>query len=300
MEKHDLIIIGTGPAGLTAALYAARYKMDFLVIGRIPGGLLNEASKVCNFPSYENISGIELTRKMMEQIKKLDVKIKQEKVSGIKKKNKGFEIGTDKKKYFAKKIIFATGSERKKLGLAEEKKFVGKGLSYCATCDAGFYKGKIVGVVGGSDAALTAALLLAKFAKRVYIIYRKDKFFRGDKIWIEEIKKNRKIKPLFNSVVTKLIGKEKLEAIGLNRKEKLKINGLFVEVGSVPNIELAEELGVRTEKGQIMTDKQQNTNVKGFLAAGDVTNNSLKQIVTACGEGAVAAYSAYRELVKEK
>ncbi len=300
MKNYDLIIIGAGPAGLTAALYAARYRINLLVIGKIPGGLINEASKVCNFPSYEDISGFELSRKMIEQIKKLDVNIKNEEILEIKKKEKGFELTSNKEKYFAKKIIFATGSERKKLGIEKEKEFVGKGISYCATCDAGFYKNKIAGVVGGSDAALTAALLLADFAKKVYIIYRKDKFFRGDKIWIEEVEKSNKITPLFNSVITKLIGKEKLKAVEINKEKNLELDGLFIEVGSLPNIELAKEIGVKTEKKQIIVDNSQKTNLKGFFAAGDVTNNPLKQMITACGEGAVAANSVYRELIKEK
>jgi len=300
MKNYDLIIIGAGPAGLTAALYAARYRINLLVIGKIPGGLINEASKVCNFPSYEDISGFELSRKMIEQIKKLDVNIKNEEILEIKKKEKGFELTSNKEKYFAKKIIFATGSERKKLGIEKEKEFVGKGISYCATCDAGFYKNKIAGVVGGSDAALTAALLLADFAKKVYIIYRKDKFFRGDKIWIEEVEKSNKITPLFNSVITKLIGKEKLKAVEINKEKNLELDGLFIEVGSLPNIELAKEIGVKTEKKQIIVDNSQKTNIKGFFAAGDVTNNPLKQMITACGEGAVAANSVYRELIKEK
>jgi len=300
MKKYDLIIIGAGPAGLTAALYAARYKMDFLVIGKNPGGLIGEAYEICNFPSYGRVKGIELMKNMVDQVKELKVEIKPEEVLDIKKSSEGFEISTNKDTYFAKKIIIATGSERKKLDIPREKEFIGKGLSYCATCDAGFYKGKITGVVGGSDAALTAALLLTKFAKKVYIIYRKDKFFRGEKAWIDEIKKNKKIEPIFNSKITKLIGKNKLEAVELNGKKELKLNGLFVEVGGVPNIELAEELGVKIEIKQIVVDKEQRTNIKGVFAAGDVTNNPLKQIITACGQGAVATNTAYREIMKEK
>jgi len=300
MKKYDLIIIGAGPAGLTAALYAARYKINSLVLGKIPGGLVAETSNICNFPSYDEVSGFELGKKMVDQVKKLDVEIQQEEVSEIKKKKSGFEIITNKNKYEAKKIIFATGSERRKLGIAREKELIGKGLSYCATCDAGFYKDKITGVVGGSDAALTAALLLANFAKKVYIIYRKDKFFRGEKAWIDEVKKNKKIEPIFNSTITKLIGKNKLEAVELNRKKKLKVDGIFVEVGGIPNIELAEELGVKIKNKQIVVCTHQKTNIHGFFAAGDVTNNPLKQIITACGEGAVAANTAYRELMKEK
>ncbi len=300
MKKYDLIIIGAGPAGLTAALYAARYRINFLVLGKISGGLVAETSDICNFPSYPNIKGFELAKKMLDQVKGLGVEVVNEEVSEIKKKKLGFDITTNKNKYEVKKIIFATGSERKKLGIDREKELIGKGISYCATCDAGFYKDKVAGVIGGSDAALTAALLLAKFAKKVYIIYRKDKFFRGDNIWIEEVKKNKKIEPIFNSKVTKLIGKNKLEAIELNGKNKLEVDGVFVEVGGVANIELAEDLGIKTEKKQIVVDKQQKTNVKGFFAAGDVTNNPLKQIVTACGEGAVSANTTYREIMKEK
>jgi len=300
MKKYDLIVIGAGPAGLTAALYAARYRINLLVIGKMPGGLVAETDKICNFPSYENISGFELAKKMLNQVKELGVEVINEEVSEIKKKTSGFEIITNKNKYDAKKIIFATGSERKKLGIAREKELIGKGISYCATCDAGFYKDKIAGVVGGSDAALTAALLLANFAKKVYIIYRKDKFFRGDRVWIEEVGKNKKIESIFNSNITKLIGKNKLEAVELNEKKELKVDGLFVEVGGVANIELAEELGVKIENKQIIADKMQKTNIHGFFAVGDVTNNPLKQIITACGEGAVATNSVYREIMKEK
>jgi len=300
MKKYDLIVIGAGPAGLTAALYAARYRINLLVIGKIPGGLVAETDKICNFPSYPNVSGFELAKKMLNQVKELGVEVINEEVSEIKKKTSGFEIITNKNKYDAKKIIFATGSERKKLGIAREKELIGKGISYCATCDAGFYKDKIAGVVGGSDAALTAALLLANFAKKVYIIYRKDKFFRGDRVWIEEVGKNKKIESIFNSNITKLIGKNKLEAVELNEKKELKVDGLFVEVGGVANIELAEELGVKIENKQIIADKMQKTNIYGFFAAGDVTNNPLKQIITACGEGAVAVNTVYRELMKEK
>ena len=212
----------------------------------------------------------------------------------------GFEIKTSKNQYNTKKVIIATGSERKKLGIDREKELTGKGISYCATCDAGFYKDKVVGVAGGSDAALTAALLLSNFAKKVYIIYRKDKFFRGDNIWIEEVKKNKKIESLFNSEITKLIGEDKLEEIEVNKKIKLKIDGVFVEIGSIPNLELAKSIGIKIEKNQIITNKQQKTNVKDIFAAGDVTNNPLKQIVTACGEGATAANSVYNELIIER
>ena len=300
MENYDLIIIGAGPAGLTAAVYAARYKINFLIIGKMSGGLMGEAYEICNFPSYNRVNGVELMKKMINHVNDLGVEIKSEEVLDIKKKGKEFEIKTNKEIYPAKKIIIATGSERRKLGINREKELTGKGISYCATCDAPFYKDKVVGVAGGSDAALTAALLLSKFAKKVYIIYRKNKFFRGDNIWIEEVKKNKKIESLFNSKITRLIGKDKFEEIEINGKVKLKVDGVFVEVGNIPNLELAKNIGVKIEKNQIVTDKQQRTNIKGIFAAGDITDNPLKQIVTACGEGATAANSVYRELMKEK
>jgi len=146
MEKYDLIIIGAGPAGLTAALYAARYRINVVVIGKMSGGLVAEISDICNFPSYPKIKGFELAKKMLNQVKELNVEIQQEEVSEIKKKKSGFEIITNKNKYDAKKIIFATGSERKKLGIARENELTGKGISYCATCDAGFYRDKVAGV----------------------------------------------------------------------------------------------------------------------------------------------------------
>jgi len=295
MKKYDLIIIGAGPAGLTAAVYAVRYKLKTLVIGKLPGGLAGEAYEVCNFPSYGKILGFQLMKKMIEQVKELGVEIKMQEVSDINNKN-GFEVITYKEKYFSKKLVLALGSERRMLQLENEKEFIGKGVSYCATCDSAFYKEKVVGIVGGSDAAITAALLLAKHAKKVYIIYRKDRFSKAEPIWIEQLEKEKRITPLFNSVVTKLIGKGKLEEVEINEKEKLKVDGLFVEIGSVPNIELAKKLKLKLEKDYIVVDKEQRTNVAGILAAGDVTNNSFKQIITACAEGAVAAKTIYEEL----
>lgn len=299
MKKYDLIIIGAGPAGLTAAIYAARYKLETLVIGKLPGGLAGEAYEVCNFPSYGKILGFQLMKKMIDQVKELGIEIKLEEVSEIKNKD-GFEVVTNKEKYSAKKIILALGSEKRKLQLENEKKFMGKGVSYCATCDSVFYKDKIVGIVGGSDSAITAALLLAKHAKQVYIIYRKNSFTKAEPIWIKQLKKEKKIKPLFNSIITKLNGKEKLEEIEINNEKNLKIDGLFVEIGSVPNVELAKKLNLKVEEDYIVVDKEQRTNVSGVFAAGDVTNNSFKQIITACAEGAVATKTIYEDLESEK
>ena len=295
--KYDLIIIGAGPAGLTAALYAARYKVDVLVIGILHGGTATEAHKVCNFPSYENVGGAELMLKMIKQVKNLGVEIKQEEVIEIDRK---FKVVTNKGEYSCKKIIIATGSKRMKLGVEREDELTGKGINYCATCDANFYKDKIVGVVGGGNATLTSALLLAKIAEKVYIIYRKDKFSKAEPMWVEDVKKEKKIFPIFNSEVQKLIGKKKLEEVKVSGNKKIKLDGLFVEIGGISNIKLAKLLGIKLDRNYIKVDNEQKTNVEGVFAAGDVTNNPLKQIVTACGEGAVAGFSVFKELMEEK
>ncbi|MBS3076453.1 FAD-dependent oxidoreductase [Candidatus Pacearchaeota archaeon] len=295
MTNYDLIIIGAGPAGLTAAVYSARFKIKTLVLGSLPGGLAGEAHEVCNFPSYGKISGMELMMKMVKQVQDLGVQIKSEEVENI-KQGKTFEIKTKKNSYTAKKLIIATGSERRKLNAPREKELLGKGISYCATCDSGFYKDKIVAVIGGGDAALTASLLLSRFAKKVYIIYRKDKFSRGDPTWVDQAEKTKNIEFIFNSEITNLFGKSSLEEIEINGKEKIKVDGLFIEVGSVPNTKLAEMLKLKLSHGYIEVDKNQKTNVDGVYAAGDITNNPLKQIVTACAEGAIASQTAYKEL----
>ncbi len=297
-QIYDLIIIGAGPAGLAGAIYAARYQLKTLVIGQIPGGIAGTAHKICNFPSYSEINGMQLMMKMIEQTRSNKVEIKQESVEDI-KTGKIFKIKTNKTEYEAKKIIIATGTERKKLGLKEELKFLGKGISYCATCDSGFYRDKVASVVGGSDAALTAALLLANIAKKVYLIYRKEEFTRAEPAWVSQVKNEKKIEILFNTEIIKLIGKDKLKKIEVNsnnKKTQINVDGLFIEVGSVPNIKLAEKLKLTLEKNQIIVDENQKTNIAGIFAAGDVTNNSLKQIITACSEGSVAAYNAYKEL----
>jgi len=299
--EYDLIIIGAGPAGLTAAVYAARYKLNTIIISRDVGGLAATAHKICNFPSYPEIDGLKLMQKFVEQVHKLKVPIIFEEINEITKKNNKFLIKTNKKNYISKKIIYAGGTTRLKLNIPNEEKFIGKGVSYCATCDAGFFKDKIVSVVGGSDAALTAALLLAEYAKKIYIIYRKEKFFRGDPTWVELVENENKVEKIFNEEIVEILGKDKVEKIKLKSGKELKIDGIFVEIGSIPKVDCLNLLNINLdEKGYIRTDKNQKTNVKGFFAAGDVTDNALKQIVTATGEGAVAAHSVYREIKEEE
>ena len=300
---YDFIAVWAGPAGLTAGIYGGRYKLNCLIIGKIPGGYAGTAHQICNFPSYEKISGMELMLKMMKQVKDYGYEIKQESVEEIDKKNDLFEVKTAKNKYLCKKIILATGTERIKLGLEKEKEFLGKGVSYCVTCDAGFYKDKTVGIVGGGNDAIVDASLISKYAKKVYLIYRGEKFTKVEHVWLEDLEKNKNIEILFNTTVKKLIGDKKLEKIEIDvygKRRILDVDGVFIQAGSEPNTKLAEKLGLKLEKGEIVVDKKQKTNVDGIFAAGDATIVPFKQIITACSGGAIAVHTIYKELIGEK
>jgi len=298
---NDVLIIGTGPSGYTAAIYSARYNLNTVQIGEMPGGLISEAPDVCNYPGFKSISGMELSNKMEEQVKDLGVEVVYDRVTAISGENLDFEVETQRSEYRTKKIIFATGQERRRLGLERENEFKGKGVSYCATCDAAFYDDKTVGVVGGGDAALASALLLSDHAEKVYILYRRDEFFRPEPIRIKEIEQRDNIKAIFEVNVERLIGEEKLEAVELDNSEKMKVDGLFIEIGSIPNSDLAEEVGINlTEDGYIKTDEERRTNIPGIYAAGDVIDSPLKQAITAAGQGSEAASTAYEELKKEE
>ncbi len=307
VKKYDLCIVGNGPAGMSASIYAARYKIDQILIGNSPGGLMTSSHKICNFPSRPDISGMDLTQKMMDQVSKLDILQKFVTVNDIARENDIFNINlSDGTTIKARKILLATGTKHRHLDLDREKELTGKGVSYCATCDAMFYKDKIVAVIGGSDSANTASLYLSQIAKKVYQIYRGDKL-RGETSWIEQVKSNKKITVIYNTNVRKLIGKDKLKKIVLDKehdgKKELAIDGLFVEIGSVPDKNITEKLSIKTnESGYIATMKDQKTSEKNIWAAGDITTNSnnFRQIITACAEGAIAAEDIYKTIQVEK
>lgn len=284
---HDLIIIGAGPAGLTAGIYSKRYNLDFLMIGQVPGGTAMEAHQVENYPGFKAISGLELMKKFQEQ---LDYKILQENVEKI---TPGFKVWTNKNKYQTKTLILAMGSKNRKLGLENEEKFLGRGISYCVTCDGPLFKDKITAVVGGGNAALTGALELANIAKKVYLIHRRDEF-RADPIWQEKVKKNQKIEIIFKARIMQIKGGQFLEKIILDSSQELEVSGLFIEIGTTPSSGLAQDLAIALENDFIIVDKNQATNIPGVFAAGDIANNPLKQIISACGQGAVAAFSAFQ------
>ena len=292
--EYDLIIIGTGPGGMNAAVYAGRYMLKTLVLGELPGGMMGETDNICNFLSYKSISGMDLFLKMEAQAKSVGAEIKYEKVTEISKKDL-FEVKTATDTYSTKKVIIATGSEKRKLGLPNEEQLLGKGISYCATCDGAFYQGKKIAVVGGGNSAVKSALLLSEYANKVIIIYRKPDFTRVEPAWVDNINQNEKVEVIFNEEVQELLGENKLTGVKLKNQE-LVLDGLFVEIGSEPAKKLVEPLGVELDGKFIKVNGKKKTNIPGLFAVGDVTNGIMKQIITAAADGAIAANIAYKEI----
>lgn len=302
---YDVAIIGAGPAGLSASIYASRYKLKNIVFGKQMGGTIADAHRVCNYPGVGDITGLELGSKMYEQAKSNNADMSFESIVSIEKEGDLFKLERDsKKEIIAKTIILATGTKRNKLAVPGEEEYLGKGVSYCATCDAMFYKDKVVGVVGGSNAATMAATMLAGVAKQVYIIYR-GTALRGEPAWIDDVKSKKNVEIILTTVVTQIEGKDRVERVKLSKEfngsQYLDVDGLFIEIGSEPNADLPIKLGVDLdEKHYIVVKDDQSTSMEGIWAAGDATTNSnkLQQVVTAVGEGAVAANSVYCYLKK--
>ena len=301
---YDVAIIGSGPAGLTASIYASRYKLSNIIFGKVIGGEITGAHKVCNVPGFTDISGIDLGMKMYEHAKSLGGEYTAESIKDIKKENNMFTLISETgKEYVSRTVIIATGTNRNKLNLPKEDYYLGKGLSYCCTCDAMFFRNKTVVVVGGSSAATMAACMLSDIAKKVFIIYRGAQL-RGDKTWIDDALSRKNVEVIYTTVVTGLDGKDKLEKIKLSKQyngsEYLDVDGLFVEIGSEPSIDIPSKLGVDVdEKGYIKVLDNQSTNIDGVWAAGDCTNSmdNFKQVVVACAQGAVASNSIYSYLI---
>ena len=302
---YDIAIVGSGPAGLTASIYASRYKLSNIVFGKLLGGTITEAHKVCNYPGLKDVSGLDLGMSFYEQAKECGGEYKAESIVDIKKEGDVFNLVSDTgSTYKSKTVIFGLGTNRNKLNLRNEDFYLGKGLSYCATCDAMFYKDKVVAVIGGSNAATMAASILSDVAKKVYIIYRGTEL-RGDQVWVDEVKGKDNIEIIYTTILIGLEGENRLERVKLSRpfnnSEYLDVDGVFVEIGSEPNIDLAKKLGLELdEKGYIKVCNEQSTNLEGVWAAGDCTDasNGLNQVVTAASEGAIASNSIFSFLKK--
>lgn len=304
---YDLIIIGSGPAGLTAGIYASCYRLKHLIIGQNFGGQLNLATHILNYPGFINISGQELVEKIVNQAKTVGCQLlKQEVISLRQIQPQGFEVQTkDNHYYSAQAVILATGTERKKLNVPGELKYTGKGVYYCAICQPSVYQNKNIVVVGGGNSAFQTAAQLIDQVKKLILLIRSTRIV-AEPIWVEKIQNHPKVKILFNTQIQEIKGEELIKEIVINEDGQVKIlsvDALFVEIGGVPGTALVLPLGIKIDqKGFLEVDHKLQTSIPGIFAAGDIVGDelSLEQAATAIGLGARAAASAYLYLKKQK
>ena len=289
---YDIIIVGAGPAGMTSALYALRANKKVLVLeAKSYGGQIINANLVENYPGLPNVSGFEFANNLYNQIKDLGVELKYETVIRIEEDKR---VITNKDSYKGKAIILATGCEFRKLNIDREEEFIGKGISYCATCDGNFYKKKDVAVVGGGNTALEDALYLSNICNKVYLIHRRDSF-RGESKYLDELKSKSNVEIITNSNVIKINGNDKLESIELDNGNILEISGLFIAVGQVPKNEIFKNI-IELDNGYIASVDGVHTNIDGIYVAGDTRVKDLRQLTTAVSDGSIAATTALKEM----
>ena len=304
---YDLIIIGAGPAGLTAALYAGRFGLNTLVLEKMGiGGQIILSSTIENYPGFPGgITTVELIERIEKQVKDLGIQVEFQEVLEINPLPKStppiYNIVTKDKSYQAKCVIIAVGTQPKRLGAAGEEKLIGRGVSYCGTCDGPLFKGKQITVIGGGDRAIEEAIFLSNYAKKVTVIHRRDAL-RTSKILEEKARAIPKISFVLESVVEEIIGKEKVEAVKIrnvanNSMSNLSCQGVFVFVGIKPNTDFLKDILQLDKSGFIITDQDLNTSLKGIFACGDCRQKTLYQVITACGDGATAAALAHRYLL---
>lgn len=307
-REYDLIIVGGGPAGLTAAIYGARYGLDVAVITKLLGGYMTEAYVVDDYPGLPEIPGNELVDRFVSHVKKYNVPIVIDEVINVTRNKDKWVVETRlSKKYTGYAVIIAIGSEKRKLGVPGEDKFIGRGISYCATCDGPLFKGKVVAVVGGGNSALISALYLSKICSRVILIHRREQF-RAFPLYVEEARKNPKIKILTSTIVTEILGDEKLRSIRIKNtisgeEGVLNIDGLFIEIGLKPPTHFFKKIGLEIdETGHVVTKPDMSTNLPGIYVAGDAAGGPYKyrfeQIITAAAEGAKAADAAFKYIIQ--
>jgi thioredoxin reductase (NADPH) len=301
---YELAIIGTGPAGYSAAIYAVRAGIKIIVFDKgLGGGLAAVSPNIENYPGFESISGMDLVERMKKHAEKYTKINFNEEVTNIKKTKDIFTVETSKQKYQVKAVLICTGAEYRKLNAPGEKELQGKGVSYCATCDGFFFKGKKVAVVGGGNTALVEAIYLKQIGcKEVNLIHRRDQL-RAEKAY-EKDAIDAGVKIIYNTHVEKICGKDKVECLEVHdtkteKKSKLTVDGVFISIGEEPQNAVAKMIGARLdEKGYVIIDKQGRTSVKGVYAAGDITGG-LRQVVTAAAEGAIAALSTTEAIGKK-
>ena len=302
MLIYDLIIIGAGPAGITASVYAARQKLNFLVISLDIGGQAAWSGDIENYTGYQFISGPELAKKFQEHMHKYNIVLKEnEEVLGVKKSGEVIAVKTNKADYQARSIIITSGKKSKELGVIGEKEFKNHGLTYCATCDGPLFADKDVVVVGGGNSALDAVLQLIKIAKHIYIVNNADQL-TGDSIMLLKIKEASNVTILNSSQILAVLGDKFVSAVKIknNGKEReLAVSGVFVEIGLIPNSEFTDGV-IKNQSEEIKINLSNQTNIPGIFAAGDVTDVPEKQIIIAAGEGAKAALSVFRYLAQKR
>ena len=302
MTLYDLIIIGAGPAGITAAVYAARKRMNFIVITNDIGGQTAWSGDIENYTGYQFVTGPDLVAKFEEHMRKYNIAVKEnEPVIDIEKKDGLISVKTLKGGYEAKTLIIASGKVSRELGVPGEKEFKNKGFTYCATCDAPLFSGKDVAIIGGGNSALDAALQLTKIACHVYIV-NITSGLGGDAVMREKIEKSPNVTVMNNTKVTAVYGDKMVQGMTVKRdgkEERIAVEGIFVEIGLLPNSTFAGEIE-KNEHGEIKVNCKNETNIPGIFAAGDVTDVSEKQIIIAAGEGSKAALAAFKYLSQKR
>jgi len=302
---YDTIIIGGGPAGVSAAIYCARKKLNTLLITEDIGGQILGTSEIENYPGFPLITSVVLTQKFTEHLQKFAVPIRNEVVTNISKKTSPhFAVKTAKEEYEAQTLILAMGKKPRPLNVPGEKEFINKGVTYCATCDGPLFANKTVAIIGSGNSGLEATIQMGKIAKQVYLI-EKCLQCTGDPLLLNRIKNNKKIQIFNNTEITEIYGDNfvhgiKIKNIKTNEIKKLKTDGVFVEIGSIPNTALVKNLLALDKESKIKIDRFCQTNAKGIFACGDITDVPYEQIVIAAGEGAKAAISAFNYLIKNK
>lgn len=298
---YDIIIIGAGPAGLTSAIYASRAGKKVLVLeGLTYGGKIVNALKVMNYPGIKEISGYEFATTLYEQAIDMGSVIKFEGVVSIKDNKDSKIVITKDNEYECRALIIATGVQNRKLSIDREDELLGKGISYCATCDGAFYKDKVCAVVGGGNVSVDDAIFLSNYCKKVYVIYRKDNL-RGEKILVDKLKSLDNVEFIYNSNVIKLNGDNKLESIDIinnitNEESNILVDGLFIAIGQVPDNRCFSNLIELDDRGYIITDEDCHTNIKGIYAVGDTRVKKIRQLTTATSDGTIAALMAIKEM----
>lgn len=293
---YDVIIIGLGASGVSASIYAKRSGLNVCVINYgIPGGIISTSSIVENYPGFKSISGSDFAFNLFEQFNNLDVPLFNEEVINIIDGDIK-EVKTKNNIYKAKKLIICSGRKPRRLDVANEDKFLGRGISYCATCDGNLYKNKTVCVVGGGNSALESALYLSNLCKKVYILVRKDKFI-GNKSLIDEVNEKENICIKFMTNTISVEGNDVVTGVKTNNGE-IKLDGIFINIGYEPSINIVKDLNIKLDKNYIVVDEHMETNIKGIYAAGDIIKKDLYQLVTAVSEGAIAATNVYKSIRK--